>query len=122
MRAEEVAVTGDGGEVGDVGDEPSGGVEVLDDRDLEEQAGQRGTQGGRALHDVDGVGDGGRQPGPRPVVDRRPRRAAMPARPRSSLLRCSMAPSGGVDVLDGHRVGGGAERGGDRRLVARLRR
>ena len=33
-------------------------------------------------------------------------------------MRCSIASHGGVDVLDGHRVGGGAQRAGDGGLVA----
>ena len=44
VRAEQVALAGDRGDVGQVGDQPPGGVEVVDDGDLEQQPGQRGPQ------------------------------------------------------------------------------
>ena len=59
-----VAVAGHGGDVGQVGDQGAGGVEVVDHGGLEEQARQRRAQGVGARHHVDGVRRVAGQPGP----------------------------------------------------------
>ena len=61
---EHVTVAGHRGQVGHLGDQGARGVEVVDDRGLEQQPGQRPAQVGGAVHDVDGVRRACGQAGP----------------------------------------------------------
>ncbi len=118
MGAEQVALAGHRGHVGQVGDQAPGGVEVVDDGHLEQQPGQRRAQRLGRLDDVDGVGGAVRQSGPGLVVDHG--RAEHQAGAAEVLgLQVLDGAEGGVDVLDRDRVGRGAEGGGHRGLVAR---
>ena len=117
VGAVDVALAGHRGDVGQVGDQRAGGVEVGDDRGLEEQAGQRGPQGVGARHDVDGVRRVAGEPGPGAVVGH----AAAEQQPGAAEvtgLEVVDRRDGGVAVGDGHRIGGRAQRRRDRGLVA----
>ena len=80
VGAVHVAVAGHRGDVGQVGDQGAGRVEVGDDRGLEEQPGQRRPQGVGALHHVDGVRRVGR-------AARATARGRRPVRRRAAVRR-----------------------------------
>ena len=120
VGADQVALAGDGGQVGGLPDGRPRGGEVVDDHDLVQQPGHGGAQVGAALDDVHGVRRTGRQARPRRrarLVGRAP--AEQDPRPAEVVvLEVGDGSDGRVDVADGDRVGGVAERSRDGCLVA----
>ena len=114
-----VAVPGDRGQVGQVGDQCPCGGEVVDDRGLEQHPGDGGGEAVRAAHHVDGVRRMGRQP--RPVaVGGRGTEEQHPGTTQVAVLEVPDRGDGRVRAGHRDRVGRRAERGGQRRLVARI--
>ena len=117
VGAEQVAVAGDGGQVGGVADQALRGGEVVDDDDLVQQPGQRGPEVVGALHHVHGVRRAGGQARPGGVVDLGAAEQD-PGAAQVVVLEVGDRADGRVDVAYGDRVGRAPERSGDGRLVA----
>ena len=117
VGAEQVALAGHGDDVGELGDQPPGGGEVVDDGDLVEQPRQRRAYVVGRGHDVDGVGRAVGERGP-VAVGGRCAAEQQPGATEVVVLEVGDRLDGGGGVGDDDRVGGGTERGGDRGLVA----
>ncbi len=120
MSADEVALARHRDDVGQVGDQAPGGVEVIDDSGLEEEPSQGRSERAGCLDDIERVRRAGGQP--RPVAAVRSVGVAAaehePGAAEVGVLEVVDRAEGRADVGHGHGVRRRAQRCGHRRLVA----